>query len=72
MLKWESREAALLLAQRYVNWLLPESRDTDALKLISRCLLENPRFRPLPEDIGAALAAAERLGNDELYEYLNR
>lgn len=72
MLKWESKEAALLLAQRYVNWLLPESRETDALKIISRCLLENPRFRPLPEDMEAALAAAERLGNDELYEYLKR
>ena len=72
MLKWESTEVALLLAQRYVSWLLPESRDTDALKLISRCLLENPRFRPLPEDMGAALAAADRLGNDELYEYLKR
>ena len=72
MLKWESKEAALVLAQRYINWLLPESRDTDALKLISHCLLENPRFRPLPEDMGAALAAAERLGNDELYAYLNR
>lgn len=72
MLKWESKEGALVLAQRYINWLLPEGRDTDALKLISRSLLENPRFRPLPEDMGAALAAAERLGNDELCEYLKR
>lgn len=72
MLTWESKEVALLFAQRYLNWLLPEGRDTDALKLISRCLLENPRFRPLPEDMGATLAAAERLGNEDLCEYLRR
>ncbi len=71
MLKWESKEAALLLAQKYLNWLLSQSRDTDALKLISRCVLENARFKPLPEDRDAALAAAERLGNDDLIEYLN-
>ena len=71
MLKWESTEAALFLAQTYLTWLLTHERDVEALKLIGRCLLENAGFKPLPEDRGAALAVARRLGNDELIEYLN-
>jgi hypothetical protein len=37
---------------------------------MSRCLFENKRFKPLPEDMGAALAAAERQGNDDLIKHL--
>ncbi len=72
MLKWESTEAAIIFAQTYLSWLLKQRRDIEALKLIARSLLVEERFKPLPEDMGAARAAAERLGNDELYEYLNR
>ncbi|MFQ6005390.1 MAG: hypothetical protein ACE5OQ_07785 [Woeseia sp.] len=72
MLQWESKDPALFLAQKYVGWLLSQGRDTESLKLIGRCLLEDPRFRPLPEDIGAALAAAERSGNLDLVESLRR
>ena len=72
MLKWESNEAALFFAQRYISWLLEHRRDVQVLKLIARCRLEDARFKPLAEDRSAARAAAERLGNDELYEYLSR
>lgn len=71
MLKWESTEAALVFAQKFLARLLARQRDVEALKLISRCLLEDARFKPLPEQRSAALAAAERLGNDDLIEYLN-
>ena len=72
MLKWESTDAAIVFAQTYLSLLLTQRRDIEALKLIARCLLVDARFKPLAGDLGAALAAAERQGNDELYEYLKR
>lgn len=71
MLKWESKEAALFFAQAYVSWLLCQGRDVPVLKLIARCRLVDGRFKPLAADMEAALAAAERQGNDELYKYLS-
>ena len=70
MLKWESTEAALVFAQTYLSRLLKQRREKEALKLMNRCLFENKRFKPLPEDMGAALAAAERQGNDDLIKHL--
>lgn len=70
MLHWESKDAALALAQSYLGSLLAEHRDVEALKLINRCRLENASFRLLAEHRGAALAAAERLGNREICDYL--
>jgi len=70
MMKWESKEGALLFAQQYLSNLLERGRDVEALKLIGRCRLEEPRFKPAPELIEAALAAAERQHNDELLDYL--
>jgi hypothetical protein len=70
MLKWESTEAALVFAQTYLSRLLKQRREIEALKLMNRCLFENKRFKPLPEDMGAALAAAERQGNDDLIKHL--
>ena len=66
MLKWESHDAALLLAQSWLTRLLDEERDVEAVKLISRCLLENPRFRPLTDDHEAALELAMRMKRDDL------
>jgi len=68
--EWESTDAALFLAQMYLTRLLLAQRDVEALKLMSRCLLENKRFKPLAKDRGAALAAAERQGNEDLIKYL--
>lgn len=72
MLNWESTQAALVFAQAYLSLLLKQRRDIEALKLIARCRLVDARFKPLAQDSGTALAAAEREGNDELYEYLKR
>lgn len=72
MLKWESKEAALMLGQSYLTRLLGEQRDVEAVKLISRCLIENPLFRPLANDLDAALAAAARLNRDDLMRALER
>jgi hypothetical protein len=66
MLTWESHDAALLLAQYRLTRLLDEERDVEAVKLMSRCLLENPRFRPLTNDLEAALEVATRMKRDDL------
>jgi len=72
MLKWESKDGALLLAQANLTRLLAEERDVEVVKLISRCLLENPRFRPLSSDLDAALDAAARLDRDDLAKALEQ
>lgn len=72
MLEWESKDGALLLAQANLTRLLDEQRDVEVVKLISRCLIENPRFRPLPDDLDAAIDAAARLGRDDLEKALEQ
>jgi hypothetical protein len=72
MLEWESKDGALLLAQANLTRLLDEKRDVEVVKLISRCLIENPRFRPLPGDLDAAMDAATRLGRDDLEKALEQ
>ena len=49
MLKWEDKDPALFYAQDYLGRLLRWQMENEALKLIARCLHENPRWRPLPE-----------------------
>ncbi len=71
MLKWESKEAALMLAQEYLAQLLHEQRDVEAVKLMSRCLLEDGRFRPSPDAREAARKVAEKLGRKDLIRNLD-
>jgi hypothetical protein len=71
MLKWESKDAALTLGQEYLKQLLHEQRDVEAVKLMSRCLLEDERFRPLPDDREAARDVAEKLGREDLIRKLD-
>lgn len=70
LLKWEPPDGALLLAQINLTRLLDEKRDVEVVKLISRCLIENAGFRPLPGDVGGALEAVARLGRDDLAKTL--
>lgn len=72
MLEWESRGPALMLAQVLLSRLLRQKRETDALKLMTRCLLVDAAFKPLPADRQAALAAAERYRRDDLIESFAR
>jgi hypothetical protein len=71
MFGWEAKDAALMLAQAYLTRLLGEQRDVEAVKLISRCQLEDVRFRPLPEDRDAARDVARRLNRDDLMRALD-
>jgi len=72
MLAWEKKDDALFFAQRYLTYLLDVEADTESLKLIARCRLENERFRPLPTDRERALQVAQRLRHNELVKVLQQ
>lgn len=70
MLKWESTDHALFFAQKYLRRLLYRNRHHEALKLISRCLHENPRFRPEASDRERVLQLAAEHGRKDLIAQL--
>jgi hypothetical protein len=72
MLKWELNRNALFFGQRYLSWLLAHDDQFRANKVILRCRMIDESFRPLPEDMPAAIEAAERGGNQELLASLKR
>ena len=72
MLQWEDSRHALFYGQRYLSRLLERDDPIKACKLILRCRMEDETFRPLAEDLSAAIEAAERCGNRELAGALKR
>ena len=72
MLKWEMNQNALFFAQRYLSRLLAADDPFRANKVILRCRMVDESFRPLPDDMPAAIEAAERGGNQELLASLKR
>lgn len=72
MLRWEDTAPALQYAQRYLKQLLVNGDHIAAVKLMLRCRLTDPLFRPQAEDLELAIAAAEQCGNQELAGALNR
>jgi hypothetical protein len=70
MLRWENPEAALAFAQQYVHELLRYGENVKAVKIMMRCRMVNPAFKPLRDDIELAAAAAEQCHNDELASFL--
>ncbi len=70
MLKWEQGRSALFFAQRYLSRLLAVDEPVKAVKLVLRCQLLDETFRPLREDIPAAIDAATRCGNTALSDAL--
>lgn len=71
MLRWEEREPALFFAQRYLSYLLSADDRHRALKVLSRCMLENPRFRPLPDIRDRIRELAHAQGRDDLAKLLS-
>jgi hypothetical protein len=67
MLTWENKDPALFFAQEYLGGLLESEMENEALKLISRCLHENPRWRPLPENRDEVHELAARHGRQDLF-----
>ena len=72
MMRWEQKQHALFFAQRYVHDLLLHGETIPAVKVILRCRLVDERFRPLADDLQAAIRAAESSGNNELAAVLQR
>jgi hypothetical protein len=70
MLRWENPEAAFAFAQQYVHELLSYGENVKAVKVMMRCRLVNPAFKPLIEDLELAAAAAEECHNEELANFL--
>ena len=72
MLKWENQTAAMFFAQHYLHDQLQHGEQLPAVKLILRCRLVDEYFRPLPEDVPAAIAACDAHDNGELADILRR
>ncbi len=72
MLAWESHAPALFFAQHYLHDQLRHGEQLPAVKLMLRCRLIDDCFRPLPEDLPAAVAAAEAADNGDLAAALGR
>lgn len=70
MLQWESRTCGLFFAQEYLGWLLAQEREVEALKLLTRCFLLDPAFRPLPADREAVVEIARRFNREDLLRNL--
>lgn len=70
MMKWESKDAALFYAQTYLAHLLHHDDDLKALKLVSACLHEDPRWKPKTEDRQPVLELAEKHHRDDLVHLL--
>jgi len=71
MLKWESTEPALFFAQDYLGQLLSWGMENEALKVIGRCLHENPRWKPARADRQAVSELATRHSRDDLLRLLS-
>ena len=70
MMRWENPEAALAFAQQYVHELLGYGENVKAVKIMMRCRMVNPAFKPLFEDLELAAAAAAECHNEELASFL--
>ncbi|MDH3747056.1 MAG: hypothetical protein OER97_02520 [Gammaproteobacteria bacterium] len=70
MLRWEVSEHALYFAQRYIGDLLASGQQIAAVKIILRSRMVNEQFRPLTDDLPAAIDAAESCGNEALAQAL--
>jgi len=72
MLGWEQQQHALFFAQYYIHDMLAHGERIPALKVIMRCRLIDEYFKPAPDDIPAAIQAAESSGNSELAAVLKQ
>ena len=72
MLTWDNSDAALVFARDWLGKLLVADDKVRAVKLMMRCQMIEERFRPLPDDLEAAIQAAEACRSEELVSVLKR
>ena len=70
MLTWDNSDAALFFAQDYLHRLLETGQSGTALKLITRCLHVDDRFRPHAADRAVVRELAEQFGRDDIAKIL--
>jgi len=70
MMRWESKDAALFYAQSCLSHFLHHEEDQRALKLMSSCLHQDPRWKPSTGDRQHAVELAERYGREDLARLL--
>lgn len=70
MLRWEDTDPALFFAQDYLARLLEWHRESEAIKLIARCLHENESWRPAGSDNARVIELLGRQGRDDLLAQL--
>ncbi len=70
MLKWENKNPALFFAQEYLGQLLDWGHEQEAIKLVSRCLHENERWRPIEENRNHINELLIHYGRDDLQKQL--
>jgi len=66
MMRWERKDAALFFGQECFAHFLHHADDAMALKIASRCLHEDPSWRPGAADRAHAIELAERYRRDDL------
>ena len=72
MIRWETKEPALVFAQTYLTRLLHDKEYAAAVKIMTRCRHADQSFLPLADDRELALRAAEHCQNEELARSLER
>jgi len=70
MLGWDRGDAALFFAQDFLAHLLDAGEETAAIKLISRCLMRAPDFRPAARDRARVGLLLERRGRGDVARQL--
>lgn len=70
MMRWESSDAALYFAQNYLSRLLRLDEDAGAIRLVTRCLHREPRFRPLEQDRQLTAQLLQKHGRKDLLQQL--
>ncbi|HSD69854.1 MAG TPA: hypothetical protein VLB07_09880 [Woeseiaceae bacterium] len=72
MSRWESNDAVLFFAQAYLGRLLRLCQEAEALRVVTRCLHRNPRFRPWDEDRELLSSLLKRRNRQDLLAQLER
>ena len=66
MMRWESKDAALFFAQECFAHFIHHDLDRPAIKLMTRCLYVDPRWKPRTADRQHAIDLAERYNMDDI------
>lgn len=70
MMRWESSDAVLYYAQNFLSRLLRLDQDAAAIRVLTRCLHRDPRFRPLEQDRQLVSQLLQKQRRDDLLQQL--